>query len=86
MRARARCPAAVMETTETALAEAVEPLIAGDPADAVAQAQLRHRPVATLEVLNKMVSFEHWIGLHPRHSASLRVELRGSVSHVPGHL
>jgi hypothetical protein len=86
MRARLWCTTAVVESTDSALAETVEPLVAGDPADAIAQAKLRHRPVATLEVLNKLVSFEHWIGLHPWHSTSLRIELGGSVSHVPGHL
>lgn len=86
MRGRPRCTTAVLESTDSALAEAVEPLVAGYPADAVAQAQLRHRPVATFEVLNEMVPFEHWIGLHPGHSSSLRIEFGGSVSHVPGHL
>jgi hypothetical protein len=84
MRTRPWCSTAVVQSTDSALTEAVKPLVAGDPADAVSQAQLRHVPVTTLEVLNKMLSFEHWIGLHPRHSTSLRIELGGSVSHVPG--
>jgi len=86
MGARVRRPAMIVESPDSALAEAVEPLVAGDPADAVTKAKLGHRPVATFEVLNKMVSFEHWISLHPGHSASLLGEFGGSVSHVPGHL
>ena len=76
----------IVKATDAALAVAVKPLVAGDPADAVAHAQLRHRPMATLDVLNEMVSFEHGIGLQPGHPSFLPPTVGRSVSHVPGHL
>jgi hypothetical protein len=70
VRAGARSAAVLVQPPRPALTVAVEPLVAGVPADAVAQAQLGHRPLATGEVLGKMVSFEHGIGLLPGHPFS----------------
>ena len=86
VRARSRSSALIVEAVHSTLPIAVEPFVARDPADPVASAQLRHRPVTALKVLNEMMSFEHRVGLQPRHSISPRNSFGGSVSHVPGHL
>lgn len=86
VRARSRSSALIVEAVHSTLPIAVEPFVAGDPADPVASAQLRHSPVTTLEVLNEMMSFEHRVGLQPRHPISPRSRFGESVSHVPGHL
>ncbi len=64
--------ALIPEASRSTLAIAVAPLLAGDPTDAVADAQLRHRPVTALEVLNELMSFEHRVGLQPGHPSPKR--------------
>ena len=90
VRAGARGPAAVREAPRPFLPVPIEPLVAGVPADAVAEAEFGHRPRATLEVLGEMVTFEHGIGLLPGHHSSSQTGqekchpcARTSVTYVP---
>src|SRR5262245_43396738 len=85
MRDEARRSAAVEQPAWPFMPVALEPFVPGVAADAVAQAQLAHRPLATLEILREMVSFEHRVGLLPGHRLSFH-RGRRSVNHVPGHL
>jgi hypothetical protein len=85
MRNRARGAAPVEQPARPCVAIPIEPLVSGVAADAVSQAELRHRPVATLEVLREMMAFEHRVGLLPGHRLSSD-RGRRSVNHVPGHL
>src|SRR5450432_264306 len=83
--AGSRRPAVILEPSHAALVVTVEPFVTSDPTDAVSDAELAHRPVATLDVLHEALSFEHRVGLQPGHPSSSRAS-SGSVSHVPGHL
>jgi hypothetical protein len=85
MRNAARGPAAIEQAPEPLVAVALEPLVAGVAADAVAQAQFGHRPLHALEVLGEVMAFEHRVGLLPGHPFSSH-RGRRSVNHVPGHL
>src|SRR6267143_2180546 len=80
-----RRPAVILESNDAALTITVEPLVTGDPTDAVPDAELAHCPVATFDVLHEALSFEHRVVLQPGHPSSSRAS-SGSVSHVPGHL
>src|SRR4030095_6048764 len=85
MRNRARGAAPVEQPARPFVAIPIEPLVGGVAADAVSQTELRHRPVATLEVLREMMAFEHRVGLLPGHRLSSD-RGRRSVNHVPAHL
>ena len=85
MRTRARSPAPIEEASGTFLLVAVAPFVPGVAADAVAQAEFAHRPVAALEVVSEVMAFEHRVGLLPGHRSPPTRDRR-SVNHVPGHL
>ncbi len=70
MRTRSWSSGLVVEAAGPTLPVAVQPLVAGIPADAVAHAEFGHRPMATIEIVYKMLSFEHGIGLQPGHRRS----------------
>ena len=70
VRTGTRGTAVIVQPPRPALTVAVEPLVAGVPADAVAQTEFGHRPLATVEVLGEMMAFEHGIGLLPGHHSS----------------
>jgi hypothetical protein len=67
MRARLRCSAAIDQARTAARLMACEPLVTGRAGDAVALAQLGHRPVATLQVVHEREAFLHHIRFHPGH-------------------
>ena len=80
-----------MEAAGSALPVSIEPLVAGIPADTVAQAQLRHRPVSAVKIVDKVTSFEYRVGLQPGHPSSSRKGrsechpcARTPVTYVPG--
>ena len=75
MRARPRCPTAVVQPTDSALAEAVEPLVAGDPADAIAMAKAPSSPSCHFRCLeqNGVVRALDWSPSRPFHFPPLRV-------------
>src|SRR5262249_33817339 len=79
------CSAVIDKPGVSTLLVALEPLVPGDAADAVAQAQLAHRPVAANGIVNGRGSLQHGGGLPPWHRAS-SPEGEGTVNHVPGHL
>ncbi len=70
MRARARGTTPIGESPQTFLLVPVEPFVAGVAADAVTEAEFRHGPRATREVLGEMMTFEHGVGLLPGHRSS----------------
>ena len=73
------------------LAVAMRPLVTGVATDGVPLAELGRRPLAALEIVHKMVSFEHGIGLLPGHRFSsdegwekCQPCARTPVTYVPG--
>ena len=80
-----RRAAAVEKAGVASLAVSLDPLVASDTADTVAQAQLAHAPVAASDVLQEMSPLKHGVGLLPWHRASSR-KGESTVNHVPGHL
>ena len=75
----------IEQSARPLVAEAIEPLVAGVAADAIAHAELGHGPMAAVEVLGEVVAFEHGVGLLPGHRLS-SLTSRRSVNHVPGQL
>jgi len=65
-----RRTAVVEKKGDAALLVTVEPLVPGDAADAVTQAQLAHPPVAALSVVDEVSPLKHGVGLLPWHRAS----------------
>src|SRR3989304_1011487 len=65
-----RGPTVIVQSLHAMLAVAMGPLVTGVATDAVPLAELGHRPLAALEIVHKMVSFEHGIGLLPGHRFS----------------
>jgi hypothetical protein len=72
MRTRPGRPTVLAETWNALLHKPINPFVSGRSADTVPLAQFGHRPMAAFEIMSKMVSFKHRIGLRPWHLSSLR--------------
>ena len=86
MRTRPRGSAVLSKPTGTVLPVTMNPFVAGRAANTVPETKLRHRPVSADEILDKVASFQHRVGLQPGRPSSFPRGSEESVNHVPGHL
>jgi hypothetical protein len=85
VRAVVRCAAPIAQCGSSALLHAVDPLVAGFPADVVPRTQIDHRVEVELVVGDEAFAFVHGCSLPPRHACPRGKGLPwSSVTHVPG--